>query len=301
MKLKYRQLLPLIILLLAVPLAMAQEPASTLDSLYVAFWPDYDDPSVLVLLTGTLPADASFPAEVTIPLPPQAEINAVARVTEEGMADTEYEVEGDTLTLITPDPRFRVEYYAPYEEDGDSHTFDFVWNADFDVQEFTAEIQQPVNATRLTTQPAAANVDTSPSDGLTYHALPTRALPAGTTYEMSFQYDMADPGLTAGGPAQTAPGTAPLTEEPRDTFSSINWLLVVAGVAILALVIAVTWLVATRNGGKGKRRRSGKSRKPLKPTPKERTTQIKFCHNCGAQTEKGDTFCRKCGTPLKQS
>ena len=280
---------------------MAQEPATTLDSLYVAFWPDYDDPSVLVLMTGTLPADASFPAEVTIPLPPQAKINAVARVTEEGMADTEYQVEGDTLTLITPDPRFRVEYYVPYEEDGDSHAFNFAWNAGFDVQEFTAEIQQPVNATGMTTQPAAANVDTSPSDGLTYHALPTRALPAGTPFEMSFRYELADPGLTAGGSVQTAPGTAPSTEAAADESSSIDWLLIVAGAAILALVVAVTWLLATRNSGKGKTRRSGKSRKPLKPTPKERSAQAKFCHNCGKQTEKGDTFCRSCGTALKQS
>jgi len=297
MKLKYRYLLPLIILLLAVPLTMAQEPASTLDSLYVAFWPDYDDPSVLVLMTGTLPADASFPAEVTIPIPPKAEINAVARIGEEGMADTEYQVEGDMLTLITPDPRFRVEYYAPYEEDGDSHIFDFAWNADFDVQEFIAEIQQPVNATSLTTQPEAANVDTSPSDGLTYHALPSRALPAGTPFEMSFRYDMADPGLTAGASAQTASGTTPAT----DASSGIDWLLVVAGVAIVGLVIAVTWLVATRNGGKGKTRRSGKSSKPLKPNPKERSAQAKFCHNCGTKSEKGDIFCRSCGSELKQS
>jgi len=280
---------------------MAQEPASALDSLYVAFWPDYDDPSVLVLMTGTLPADASFPAEVTIPIPPQAEINAVASIGEEGMADTEYQVDGDMLTLITPDPRFRVEYYAPYEEDGDSHTFDFAWNADFDVQEFIAKIQQPINATSLTTQPAAANVDTSPSDGLTYHALPSRALPAGTPFAMSFRYDMADPGLTAGGSAQTAPGTAPSAEAATNASSGIEWLLIVAGVAIVGLIIAVTWLVATRNGGKGKKRRSGKSSKPLKPTPKERSAQAQFCHNCGTQSEKGDVFCRNCGSELKQS
>jgi len=298
MKLKFRHLTLLIILLLPLSLTLAQEPATTLESLYVAFWPDYDDPSVLVLMTGTLPADASYPAEVTIPLPSQAEINAVASVGAEGMVDTQYQMEGDTLTLITPDPRFRVEFYAPYEEDGDSHTFDFIWDADIDVEEFTAEIQQPLNATRLTTQPAAANI--GESDGLTYHALPTQALPAGTPYEMSFRYDMADQALTAAGAVQSAPGTAPATA-PTDASSGVDWLLILAGVAILLLVAAVTWLVATRNGGSGKSRRSGKSRKPRKPAPKERSTMATFCHNCGAQTEKGDVFCRKCGTPLKQS
>ena len=52
MKLKIRYLLPLIILLLSASLIQAQEPVSAVDSLYVAFWPDYDDPSVLVLMTG---------------------------------------------------------------------------------------------------------------------------------------------------------------------------------------------------------------------------------------------------------
>lgn len=300
MKLKFRYLLLLIILLLPVSLTLAQEPASTLESLYVAFWPDYDDPSVLVLMTGTLPADTSFPAEVTIPLPPLAEVNAVARVGDEGMADTQYQVEGDKLTLITPDPRFRVEFYAPYEEDGDQHVFDFAWDADLNVQEFIAEIQQPLNATGLTTQPAAAIVDTSPSDGLTYHALPSQTLPAGTPFSMSFRYDMANPGLTAGAAPPSAPNVIPSTGDTTAASSGINnWLLVLAGVALLALVVAVTWMVATRSGGNGKKRRSGKSSKPRKPAPKERTAQATFCHNCGTQAEKGDTFCRKCGTALK--
>lgn len=298
MKLKFRYLILLIILLLPVSLTIAQEPASSLESLYVAFWPDYDDPSVLVLMTGTLPASASLPSEVTVPLPPGAEINAVARVGEDGMADTQYQVEGDTLTLITPDPRFRVEFYAPYEVDGEARIFDFAWDADLDVQEFIAEVQQPTNATNLTTQPAPANVGTGPNDGLTYHALPAQSLPAGTPFEMSFRYDMANPGLTAGdGSPQPAPGPAQSTAGPADETSIPNWLYIVAGVALLALVVVVTWLVATRSSGN--KRRSGKSRKPRKPAPKERTAQAKFCHNCGAQAEKGDVFCRSCGTQLK--
>jgi len=299
MKLKLRYLFLFFLLLLPVSLTLAQEPASSLESLFVAFWPDYDDPSVLVLLTGTLPENSSLPAEVTLPLPPGAEVNAVARMSDQGLADTQFEVEGDTLTLITPDPRFRVELYMPYDVDGDLHSFDFAWDADLDVDEFIAEIQQPLNATNLTTQPAALIVDENPTDGLTYHALSPQSVPAGTPYEMSFSYNMADPGLTAGA-QRPAPVTASAPPETADASSGIDWLLVLAGVLILALVIAVTWLVATtRNSGNGKTRRSGKSSKPRKPAPKERTAQATFCHNCGTPAEKGDVFCRKCGTKLK--
>lgn len=299
MKLTYRLILPLIILLLSVSLTLAQEPVSTLDSLSVAFWPDYDDPSVLVLMTGTVPPDAEFPVEVTIPLPSLAEVNAVATVSEEGMADTQYQVDGDSLTLLATDPSFRVEYYVPYNEEGDTHTFDFVWNADIDIQEFIAEIQQPLNANSLTSQPTAVNVVTNPSDGLTYHAMPSRVLPAGTPFEMSFRYDMANPELTAGGPAQQPVPSA--VSSNTITTEGIDWLLVLAGVAVLLLVVAVTWLLATRSSESGKPRRSSKSRKPRKPAPKERTAQAQFCHNCGTQAEKGDVFCRKCGTALKHS
>jgi hypothetical protein len=299
MKLKLRTLTLFVLLLLPVSLTLAQEPAANIESLIVAFWPDYDDPSVLVLMTGTLPADTPLPAEVTIPLPPGAEVNAVARIGEEGMADTQFQIEGDMLTLITPEQSFRVEFYAPYEVDGDLHSFDFAWNADLDVEEFIAEVQQPLNATNLTTQPAAFLVDENPSDGLTYHALPAQSLLAGTPFDLSFRYEMAVPGLTAGSAPRPEPVTAFTPTEAADASSGIDWLLVLGGVLVLALVVAITWLVATRSGGNGKARRSGKSSKPRKPAPKARETQATFCHNCGTQAEKGDVFCRKCGTELK--
>lgn len=299
MKLRFATLALLLIGLFPTSLILAQEPASTIESLYVAFWPDYDDPSVLVLMTGTLPADVSLPAEVTIPLPPGAEINAVARVGDEGMADTQFEVVDNVLTLITPDPRFRVEYYAPYAVDGDQRTFDFAWDADLDVQEFTAEVQQPVNATGLTTQPPAASVGTGPNDGLTYHALPSQTLPAGTPFALSFRYDMENPGLTAVGDlALPAPNTAPADQPEGAVAYGVDWLLVAAGAVIILLLIVITWMAATRYSAKP--RRSGKSSKPRKPAPKERSAATTaFCHNCGAKAEKEDVFCRKCGTVLK--
>jgi hypothetical protein len=299
MRLKIRTRLPLLlILLLSFSPLVAQEPASTLESLYLAFWPDYDDPSVLVLMTGTLSADTVLPAEVTIPIPPQAEVNAVARIGVDGsMADTEFAVDGDRLTLVTPDPRFRVEYYVPYAEEGDQRNFDFVWNADLDVQELVAEIQQPLNAAELTTEPAALTVGTSPNDGLTYHALPAQTLSAGTPFSLSFSYVMTDPGLTASAAAPPPAPAAPAEDGGGTALANVNWLLLGAGLVILVLAVVVTWLLANRSGNN---RRSGKSRRPRKPAPKERVVnQARFCHNCGAGAATGDQFCRSCGTKLK--
>lgn len=303
MKLRMRSLLLFVLLsLTSVSLIRAQAPVTDLDSVYIAFWPDYDDPSVLVLMTGTLPADASLPAEVSVPLPPQAEINAVARINSDvGMADIEYQVEGDELTFTTPDEQFRVEYYAPYGDDGEWRNFDFAWNADLDVQEFIAEIQQPLNASSLSTQPLAANVGTGPSDGLTYHALPSQTLPSGTPFELNFRYKMDSPGLTAGGAPPSQANTVTTPSSTVETSSALNWPLILTGVALLLVTVATTWYVATKVQGNSssKSRRSSKSRKPRKPSPKERSSQAQFCHNCGAKAGKADQYCRNCGTQLK--
>ena len=65
--------------LLFTPSAQAQLPVTNIETLILDIWPDYDEPNVLVLMTGTLPANTSLPATVTIPLATGAEINAVAR------------------------------------------------------------------------------------------------------------------------------------------------------------------------------------------------------------------------------
>ncbi len=211
MKLKTKPLILILCLYLFsfTSSALAQSPIPSIDALHVSFWPDFDEPSVLVLMTGSLAADTTFPAKVSIPIPENADVNAVARMNSEvGMADIEFQVEGDMLTLTTPDPQFRVEYYVPYAEDGGWRSYDFVWNADLDVQAFSAEVQQPANAVSLITEPSPENSITNPSDGLIYHGMPVRTVAAGTPYEMSFRYNATDSSLTAGGQAPVQEGVA---------------------------------------------------------------------------------------------
>jgi hypothetical protein len=61
---KYRYFFPLILILLMLSgTGHAQDKVTAIDSLAVEIWPDYDQASVLVLLTGTLPAGTKLPAD----------------------------------------------------------------------------------------------------------------------------------------------------------------------------------------------------------------------------------------------
>jgi hypothetical protein len=191
---KHNLLLFLFILLL-IPTAQgqAQNEVSAIDSLSIELWPDYDRSSVLVLLTGVLPADTLFPATVIVPLPENAQLNAVARIDiRDGIMKNDIaSVPGpsDMLMFITPDLQFRVEYYVPYIVNGNQRLLDYSWLADIDVNNLQLKIQQPKSATSFNVKPLAVNIITE-GDGLTYHAFSPKAVLAGQSFSFHLEYEM---------------------------------------------------------------------------------------------------------------
>jgi len=116
MKHKYYFLLFLLAMILPAA-GYAQGRATTIDTLVVDLWPDYDRASVLVLLTGTLSADTKLPATVIFPVPATAQLNAVARIDSSDGVMKDDILSGPApggFRFTTPDLRFRVEYYLPY-------------------------------------------------------------------------------------------------------------------------------------------------------------------------------------------
>lgn len=314
-------LLFLTALLLAGRTARAQTPADRLAELGVELWPDYDRPAVLVLLTGTLPAEATLPATVTIPLPAEADVNAVASFNDSGalMSDVDYTAESGQITLNTPAARFRVEYYTPYEADGNAYSYTFNWLADLAVDAMTVVIQQPVAAVDFRVTPAAESTGAERGDGLTYHTLPTRAVGAGEPFAVEIAYTVAAPLLSAPAVPTVAPSTAAATTTGGsnttggDGFNPL-WLLVAAGALAL---IGGAWYLGQRQGRATGRTRKPQPARPAKPattrppappSPKPPSAKppsakppavARYCHNCGRPAQPGDTFCRHCGTQLK--
>lgn len=297
----------------------AQLPATNIETLILDIWPDYDDASVLILMTGTLPPDTPLPATVTIPLVAGAEINAVARITDENqmLDDVVYTAENNTLTLTTPEPRFRVEYYAPYEKIGNLHTFSFDWLSDIPVEGVLAAVQQPIGATNMVVTPETANIVTDTTDGFTYHTFPPEEIPAGELFNIAFNYDMPTSQLSVENlpsnpsAATNTTSTSSVNNNANAGSSStsfsldnINFAYVVGLIGIVLLAVVITWQVATRKSQPA----TSKSRKP-RPNKQQKTSTAKsksagkaqFCHQCGNKLTGNDKFCRECGTAVKGS
>ena len=269
---------------------------TAVETLSIEIWPDYDQPSVLALLTGELTAGTALPATITIPLPANAQVNAVARITPDGVMtdDIDFTETADSVTLTTPDPSFRVEYYYPYTVAADEHSFVFNWTANLAVNQMSVLVQQPASAASMTTNPAATAVSTRQLDGLTYHALPVASVPTGQTYSASVSYQMTSPLLTVArlqnsGGAETAV-SPPSTVIPETT---PNWALYLTAVGTTLIGIAMFWQAYNNRQKKDKRPASRK--RPAKAG----LAKAGFCHNCGQRRQQGDQFCRHCGTALK--
>ena len=286
----------LLIFLLLIPMAtgFAQNPVSVIDALNIEIWPDYDKASVLVLLTGTLPGDTRFPASVTLPLPPAAQLNAVARIdSKDGNMKDDIFSSTDppgTLTFITPDLQFRVEYYLPYTVNKNQRSFDYTWLAAVTVNNFQLRVQRPTSAITLNTEPATENVVRS-GDGFVYHTFPARAVPAGQPFSLHVDYKMTTAQLSATSlpPPNPSIQTPALPATPG-TGAGINWALVTMVTGGLIIIVALIWQIA-------RRRPRPNMRKPIDQRV-EKQSRTEFCRNCGDPIDEGDRFCSGCGSEL---
>jgi len=287
----------LLLVMLLIPMSgLAQSSIATIETLTVAFWPDYDRAAVLVLLTGTLPEDSALPATVTIPLPAQAELNAVARVDpgDGRMIDiTEFSVGEREVTFTTPDPSFRVEYYFPYAADGNQREFSYTWLSELTVNQINISIQQPSAATSLLTEPSGFSLIAG-QDGFTYHSLTGPSVPAGQPFSVQVSYIMSRSELSAqrSGPSLTDAQTTGFSPTPASD-GNIDWPLIGVAAGGLVVVIVLTWQIATARA----------SSRPRKPRPAARAQRqqapARYCHICGQPLQQGDKFCRECGTAVK--
>ncbi|MBW1855052.1 MAG: zinc ribbon domain-containing protein [Deltaproteobacteria bacterium] len=290
---KRRYFFLLFFLIMILPGAWhTQDKVTTVDSLVVDIWPDYDRASVLVLLTGTLLADTKLPASVTLPFPETGRLNAVARIdSSDGVMknDIIYTTAPGEIAFIVPDLRFRVEYYLPYTVNNNRRTFNFTWLADVSVDNFQIRVQQPKFASSLTTVPGTLDVASS-GDGFTYHAFPIKSVRAGQIYSVDVEYTMTSTQLSIAKSAPTGAQESVLPSTSKGKLG-VKWLIVVVVVSVIILLIVIIWQMSNR--------RAEVNRQVSHQAKSATDSSLSFCAKCGNQVDKADKFCSKCGSALK--
>ncbi len=285
-----RRVLVLVALLFFLPLFGIHAQASlALEEVRVQLWPEEDKPSVLVLYDFKAPADAPFPLTVEIPLPPQAELNAVAREEGNMLITIEYQLVagGEAVRFTMTDAAFyRLEYYFPYEKKGTHRHFVYRWPGTYGVRNFQIELKEPLGAQNLVTTPVLPNV-TQLRD-FTYHAITFTDFPAGKEVEIAVDYDKVGDALNI---ASAAPTGQTVTPSPWT-----RWVPLALGISGILLILGggiyywrSTVMLQSKKSATGSRGRASK---------KQATDTSIYCRKCGERAYPGDRFCRKCGASL---
>lgn len=270
-------------------------------NMQVDLWPEYDQPSMLVILRGSLSSDVRLPTDLTFRIPADAgEPNAVAVTDESGSPFTvayTREVRGEwaLITFTATLPGIQLEYYDPdLEKEGDQRQFEYHWSGDYSVESLLVLVQQPLGATDMQIVPRLGVVSQE-SDGLVYYGSEIGSLRAGESFDLTVEYQKVSDSLTVGN--LSVQPSAPIT---ADTPGRVNipglipWVLGVLGVGLIAGGVYWYWSTERRKTSSPPRRRS----RPISAS-QETVENGVFCHNCGKRAAAGDRYCRACGTRLR--
>jgi hypothetical protein len=279
-------------------IALALQPATLFEEMTIDLWPEYDRPATLVMYRFRVSAEAGALPEIAIPLPADVEeVHAVAWKDEKGAlfdADFRRRVEGGRAFLVTrlgsreessARGEGQLEFYRPIQMDGRKRSFRFEWPGGAEIQALSFQIQRPAKASGFRVSPTPTR-EWEGENGLRYALVDLGRRSPADRPSIEIEYERETDALTA--PASTsapAPAKAEPERPPDEPFP--GWLAIAIGVGGAALLFFLLH-TAMRN------------RHPPTSVEKPRRKRAKpiFCHECGAEGERTDSFCRKCGTRL---
>lgn len=292
-------------LMLSLALPVFAQQDLKLEIVQVQFWPEFDQPSMLVIYTIELAEDTPLPANVTLQIPAYVgEPNAVAVDVSDRLLTTDYtrEVNGDWADIVVAADAttVHVEYYdRGLSREGIEREFEFAWLGNYAVDELIIRVQAPVGATNMTFSeemegPQIAN------DGLGYYLQSFGPLGWGERFDFSMAYEKSDNTLSFDAMADLG-----ILESPEETgldgfLSNVpSWLWGLVGAGVVLIGMGGWSLISDRNKRAKKSQSSYKKKRSRAGSSGKVGKAAKFCHKCGAGAKSGDKFCRECGEKIR--
>jgi hypothetical protein len=295
--LRKRLILPLLFaLLITISFPVSAQGEIALDTFSVQLWPEFDQPAMLVIYDFTLPEDVSLPVDVTLRIPTDATLIAVAYAPAGNLLNAPYQEPYEengwqvvTLTVDTVAP-YHLEYYAPLTLVDLQRDYAYRWPGDYAVGTFNVSVKVPVDTTEILTDPQMK--DATPEDSAqTNLEWGTSNLEAGEQLPIRLTYTKTSDRLSVSDQPLEA-GTVDESTQGRVSLS--NYLpYILGGLGVMLIVGGGVYFWQTSKGRPRPRRRH-------RSHEQDDDNANVYCHQCGKRAQAGDRFCRACGTRMRK-
>jgi len=280
--------------LLVLPATVWAQDSIKLETLNVRLLPEYDEPSMLVIVDFAVPSDTALPTKVDLRVPDSANITAVAFLSGDQLRNAEFagpETDGSwqVITIFIKEySTYHLEYYEPIPRDGTKRYFQYLWSGNYAVNNFRIEIQVPQDSTAVKSRPM---LPFAPSGQFLSSRVTANDLEAGETYQVNLQYSRtSDETVLPSSSQVTAAESITQNTAGRITLDSLPYIL--GGVGLLLILGAGYYFLQSKSVPFPKPRKRQPGRKDVE------SANI-YCHECGTRAYAEDRFCRVCGTKLR--
>lgn len=294
----------------SIPDPAAPGANGRLSSLEIEIWPEYDQPSVLVIYHLTLDSGMTFPASLVLKIPAAAgRPNSVAYIdsSDGNLYNLAYDYETreawGVVSFTTSAREIQMEYYDPSMSiQGEDHHFEFIWPGDYAVDALSFHVQQPISATDLVLQPTLGNPQTASNGLTTYYGL-VGSFQQGESFHLKLDYKKSNPQLSIA-QLQVQP-SSPLDESSAGRMTLNRLLPMLIGILFLVVIGLAGWWfglhpqLQVRSDSRKRHGEKGENQRTVRggSVPPESSAH---CPQCGQPVRPEDLFCRSCGTRLKE-
>lgn len=279
------------------PYAVRAQSLIKLSTLQVQLWPEYDQPKMLVIYDFRLPVSVKLPVSVSMSIPKEAHLVAVASQASDGsLLNTDYigptvDATWQTITIqIQTATTYHIEYYQGLSRSGQQRQFTYHWPGSYAVDDMSISIRVPPDTTSIVTDPEMKS--TNGADGTPSLIKDFGALPAGEEFPLQVTYTKTTETLSV--PQQGVQPSKPIGSSTPGRVVPTNYLPYIVGVLVVVTAgAAAVYFLQPRN-----RRAPSRERHHKAQSEGAAKTDV-YCHQCGARAQAGDRFCRVCGTELR--